>query len=185
MKIKMILFFGLFFGYMGLNAAYVPHHMKTEKQLRKELYCVYENNPYFYKMQTCEFFKDIDFYILTLKAHIKKLQGKIAQNKGFFESNSFKRGMAWLSPLLVCITATGYGYNCCANHDRSGVLFLGALLSVYALIPGVIGIQKLNKRNNYPQRYIDRLQRDKRLLAIFELEKRKQEENKSNTVLTN
>ena len=155
---------------------FIPHHMKSEKTLRRELYRVYEANPYFYKMTTCDFFKDIDYYIQVLKDNLKKRHGKIAHGRTFFDSNKFKYGLinSFLSVFFCsfsCFTVKTQFFEW--NSD------LVAIWGVMAAIPfGIAAIAFLSKMNNYSQRKIDHLERAKRLIAIFEMEKRKQQEKK-------
>ena len=188
-KIINILFIGmtLFFGCMQANpdGTFTPHHMKSEKTLRRELYRAYEANPYFYKMNSCDFFKDIDYYIQVLKDNLKKRQGKIAHGRTFFDSNSGKRALTCLfsaMPIfMLSILSIKEGlrtHSIHSIHSELGfLLFVAGWMGGWgSLMLAIGGVANLSKMNNYSQRKIDHLERAKRLVAIFEMEKRKQQE---------
>jgi hypothetical protein len=157
---------------------------KSERQLRRGLYQVYEKNPFFYKMSKCSYFEDTDYWLFTLKAHVKSLEKKIAEQRSLMQSASFKRALL-LFPSIGWAGLARY-VDSRDRSDKGFCIFLGyAYGSIFMTIPVVIGAYGAYKCTNYAlcgnyiEKQIERLQRDKRLIVIFEMEKKKQAEKVS------
>jgi len=85
----------------------------NEKELRHMLYKSYIRDKTFYTKKctsfshsfdeekdslcSCELFSNIDFFIIILEDHIKKLERKILKSKGFFQSRYACEGLFFLS----------------------------------------------------------------------------------------
>jgi hypothetical protein len=157
--------------------------LKTEKNYRRKLYWLVENNPSFYKMD--RFQKNLDFYIAILANHIKVLEGKIMLKENGLYSAGMRSGAMISAISLICGAAS---YICfkqskvlAAGIRREytiGAVNFGALSALCAAAAG----NQFYKVSRYQERLVKRLERDKKILAILQQEKAALDSKKSSAI---
>lgn len=159
--------------------------LPNEKNFRKRLYWLSEHNPFFYKLDS--FQKDFDYYIAILDRHIKTLEDKAALQKNGLTSGAMRKAL--ISSTLSALS----GYATCyflllRNELKSGIyhdtmrsalqqskstdLMLTAVVFGFtsACLAALAG-KSFYKASRYTERLVERLERDKNLLAALEQEK--------------
>lgn len=157
--------------------------LPNEKNFRKMLYWMSENNPFFYKLDV--FKKDFDYYVTVLARHIETLEHKIALKQSGLESTGMGEGLVSVVLAGLCGYTSYYFFNARKalqsfeegryadlTRPQSLILMLstvtfGLLSAIFASTAGT----KFYKVYRYADRLIERLERDKKLLALLEQEK--------------
>jgi len=144
----------------------------SERNFRRNIYWLDKNNPNFMRLST--FKKDISYYIPTFADHIKLLEEKIVANKSGLTS------WAMIKALLTSTLSGLSSYSFYHLYKNPGFLFsytdkrlhADALVTcgIFTVLFGGLAVHYLNKVRKYKDRLIERLERDKRLLAAFEKE---------------
>ncbi len=168
--------------------------LPNEKNFRKRLYWLFEHNPFFYKLD--DFQKNFDYYIATLTAHIKTLEGKIELKQSGIKSAALRAGLAISTLSALCSYGTYFflklrkdlqagiyadRFVSSLQKEHAQELMLAAVScgltsAVFAAVAG----NKFYKASRYAERQIERLERDKKLLAVLEQEKAALEAQKAN-----
>jgi len=146
--------------------------LASAKNYRKRLYWLFENNPLFYKLDG--FQKDLDYYIAILTDHIKVLEGKIVLKENGLKSAGMRSGALGSAMSLACGAAS---YICFAQSKKLpiaagpdfmiGAVNFGVISALFAAIAG----NQFYKVSRYQERIIERLERDKKILAVLQKEK--------------
>lgn len=166
--------------------------LPTQKNFIKHICWLFEHNPYFYKLK--EYQKDMDYAIAVFKDHIESLENKIASKPNGLKS----RGMilsvcsATLSALSAYSTyyffnerkttlAAGDVFSLKSTNEKTLDLMILTVSSavVSALLAAVSG-KGFYKVFRYQERLSERLERDKKILALLEAEKATLEGKKIN-----
>lgn len=144
----------------------------SERNFRKNIYWLDVNTPHFMKLH--QFKKEIPFYIPTFEDHIKVLEKKIVENKNKFTSR------AMVKALFLSVLSGLFGYSSYYLYKNPGLLFSYTDKTLYAealvscrvmtVVFGIIALHYFNKVRTHKDRLIERLKRDKRLLAAFKKE---------------
>jgi len=158
--------------------------LQSEKNYRKKLYWLFENNPQFYKMD--RFQKNLDYYIAILTDHIKVLEGKIALKQSGFHSASMGQGI--LAQTLSIVS--GYASYSCFQNSKIVQNALLSQESKYAAIGwGVVSAMlaitagnRFYKVSRYQERLGKRLERDKKILAVLQQVKADQESKQNSAI---
>jgi hypothetical protein len=131
-----------------------------------------------------DFRKDFDYHIANLLGHIKVLEDKIVQKKNGLRSSAILRGTLTSVLSVLC----GYGAYTCNNYRKLAKLdlmeapFLRAIGSqnmmnaslgfgLMSALLAMVAAQNFDKAYRYAERILERLERDKRILALLEKEK--------------
>lgn len=159
--------------------------LPSQKSFIKRICWLFKNNPLFYKMY--EFRKNIDYAIAVFNNHIEKLQNKIASKENGLKSDSMCIGAVTGIVSALCAYATYYFLN-----------YRGALLSgksapplgsnvetetlnamafavhsgLASLLTGAVAGKKFYNVYHYQERIAERLERDKKILALLQAEKK-------------
>lgn len=146
------------------------HHSQvkllSEKSLRKQLYWLDKNNPFFYKLDS--FQKDLDYYIAILTEHIKVLENKITTKRSCLKSTGMIYGLFASGLSGLCAYGAYSCYHKAAPQDKLvSSIVVAAMSAVYAGIAG----NQFYRVSRHAERLVERLERDKRILAILEKEK--------------
>lgn len=138
----------------------------SERAARHELYYNDIHNPHHYKLKDFNF----DYSIAIIQDHIKVLENKVLEGKTYLDSRGLRIGS-----VIACFSAF-MGYNSYKCHTRGDEGFLGLGIMAGVLATGA-GIQ-FYKVSRYAERLIERLQRDRRILAKLYEEKAISEKSK-------
>jgi|GEM_PF-3059169 len=144
--------------------------LPNERNYRKKLYWLDKNHPNWFLL--ADFQKDFDYYIANVANHIKVLEYKLAQKKNGLKSFAMIRGTITAALSIL----SGYGAKVAICQCRNGntsqdMMNVSVGLSLGAGVFGLLAVQELDKAYRYAERMIERLERDKRILAILEREK--------------
>lgn len=158
--------------------------MPTQKNHIKHICWLFEHNPYFYKLK--EYQENMDYTIAVFKDHIAKLESKIASKQSGLESKGMFEG-AFCSLITALSACSSYYF----FNERKAVLSEGKSIltldrpsekSLDFMIATVstVGVSAVfaafaahgfYKVYRYQQRLQERLERDKKILALLEREK--------------
>ncbi len=159
---------------MELSTMQNDQPLPSEKNLRRDLYWKDKYNPYYYLLDGFSF----DYYIPVLKNHQKVLEGKIALGENGLHSKGMISGLllSTLSAITCYAAYAAYVKNgVFAAMDKPGKaqewitnsMLFGAFSTLFAAAAG----KKFYKVSRYAERLVERLERDKRILAVLEKEK--------------
>lgn len=156
---------------------------KSEKSYRADLYWQARNNPLFYKLD--EFHKDLDYYIAVLTEHIIVLEGKKLLRKNRLKSRAMLLGVIFSG--MFCISGRGL-YSCCERFrfKRSQILSPDFIIPValplggLSILLAVASVKFFCKAYYCAERVVERLERDKKMLAILQQERATLENKKMN-----
>jgi hypothetical protein len=128
----------------------------SEKEMRGRLYWQDAYNPHYYLLKDFPF----DYYIAILSDHITYLENQISLQKSGFTSNAMLEGVICGSSSVLM------GYLTYIMHLRA----LADQQHIYSdsIIPLTCSTQRFHKASYYAERLIQRLERDKRILATLE-----------------
>jgi hypothetical protein len=153
------------------------HFLPSEKNFRRHIYWLDTHNPRYYMLDKFPF----DYAIAIISDHKEKLEGKIARKENGLKSAGLRVG-AMVS--ILSGMCAGGSYICYQASKKitsnSAVLkeiysqnqkFNSVSFGVFSAIFAAAGVTQLYKTYHYAQRLVDRLERDKRILAILEREK--------------
>jgi hypothetical protein len=133
--------------------------LPTEKNMRRMLYWLVRNNPHWFMLDRYQ--KDVDFYITILLDHIKILEAKLLHKINGFSSMALRRGV------VITVFGALWGYASCQALHRLSFMEK-VILSVPELFLGMIAVENFKKAYYYVERVLERLERDRRILAILE-----------------
>jgi hypothetical protein len=145
---------------------YGHHHceqcLPSERNLRTQLYWLYEYNPRALEIQNFP----VDYFIDTLTDHIKVLEHKIAANKSGLRSGAMLRGtiLAAFTAAWGHVTHDTYKNFVKGSEPFGAVAMLGAVTAVLATIAGT----QFDRVYRHAERMVERLERDKKILAVLE-----------------
>ena len=146
--------------------------LASAKNYRKRLYWLFENNPLFYKLDG--FQKDLDYYIALLTDHITILERKIILKENGLRSSGMRSGALGSAISIACGAAS---YICFAQSKKLSIdagqgFMIGAVnFGLVSALFAAVGGNQFYKISRYQERLIERLERDKKILAVLQKEK--------------
>lgn len=151
--------------------------LPSEKNFRRHLYWLDKHNPRYYMLDKFPF----DYAITIIADHIKVLEGKIARKENGLKSTGLRVGAAVTTLSGMCAGASYICYQAAKKITFNDIVpqetycqqqrFNSVSFGVFSAIFAAGAISQLYKTYHYAQRLVDRLERDKRILAILEREK--------------
>lgn len=175
--------------------------LPSRKNLLRQLFWMFEHNPAFYKLD--DFRKNFDYYIASLTDHIKVLENKIALKENGLKSSGMFTGLTASGLSALCAYASYFFFNERKNllvNPGKAIFIVGSNPSL-DLMFAVVGFgltsalfaaaagKKFYKVSCYAERLVERLERDKKFLAILEEEKAllvsKKVDNTTETAISN
>lgn len=142
------------------------HHyhqfLPSERNLRKQLYWLYEYNPRALELQNFP----IDYFINSLTDHMRVLENKIIANKSGLRSGATLRGtiLAAFAGVWGYVTHDTYKKVLKGTESFGGVVMLGTVTAILATLAGT----QFDRAYRHPERLIERLERDKIIYAVLE-----------------
>lgn len=172
-------------------------NLPSQKNYIKEICWLFEHNPLFYKMH--EFHKNIDYSIAVFNNHIESLEKKIESKENGLKSSSMRIGGITAILSVLCTYTTYYflsqrknvllnGSSTLlrnTNEEALNYMFGAVHFGIASLITTAIAGKKFYTVYRYQERILERLERDKKILALLEAEKKLLENNKMDASAAN
>jgi hypothetical protein len=162
---------------------------QSESDIRETIYWLEKNNPVFYKKES--FQKNLNYYIAIFANDIKVVEEKIAQNKAlegislFKKENlagrSFRGGLVATGFLAASIIGVCIGLKNIGKSDIALLAVPGAMISALSTI---VVADSFDTAFHYEERLVERLERNKRILALLETEKAARQATIQNSIIT-
>jgi len=162
----------------------------SAKNVRKELFWLFANNPLFYKLHIYQ--KNLDYYIALLTDHVAALEAKMLVKQSPLKSNAMRSGaiLSAISALCGCgVYYTLYGRDILQNDPSASVgkayhlskEYMGEAVSfgLFGALSAVAAGNSFYKASRTAERIVERLERDKKLLAVLQEEKAAKDSNDS------
>ncbi len=136
--------------------------LPSERNLRRQLYWLYEYNPRALELQNFP----IDYFINSLTDHIIVLENKIIANKSGLRSGATLRGtiLAAFAGIWGYVTHDTYKKVLKGSEPFGSVVMLGTATAVLAALAGT----QFDRAYRRAERMVERLERDKRIRASLE-----------------
>src|SRR5438105_7794692 len=147
----------------------------SERDYRQKIYWFNAHNPAFFKLHSIQ--KDLDYYVTIIKDHIAVLEKKALLNRDEVCDYAL-RSRAMFSGLFASIFSCVAGYGSYANYKYNGHALQNSEWMIGSIMFGLVAVfgatmakEQFTKVYRYAERIIERLERDRRILAILEEEK--------------
>lgn len=147
----------------------------TERDYRQKIYWFNAHNPAFFKLHSIQ--KDLDYYVTIIKDHIAVLEKKALLNQDEIRDYAL-RSRAMFSGLFATMFSFMAGYGAYANYKYNGLnpqsseWVIGSIMfGLVSTFGATMAKEQFIKVYRYAERIIERLERDKQILAILEKEK--------------
>lgn len=160
---------------------------QSESDVRETIYWLEKNNPSFYKKES--FQKDLDYYIAIFTNDIKYVEEKIAQNKALEGVSLFKKDNVAGRSFRVGLVASGVSAallisSCVALKSIPDGAFFALLGAMFSTVPAIVAADNFDTAFHYEERLVKRLERNKRILTLFEAEKAARQVAHLNSIIT-
>lgn len=141
------------------------HFLPSEKCLRRQLYWLYAYNPHYLELNQFP----IDYFTTIVAEHIKLLKSKIMLKQNGLRSNAMLRGvvLSVFSALWGSVAYDTYKKRACSIKPEEAVVSAVIIGSVSALLAAIAGTQ-FDRVYRHAERLVERLERDKRIIAALE-----------------
>jgi len=153
--------------------------LHNERSFRREIYWYDRHNPRYYLLERFPF----DYVITIISDHIKVLERKILLKQTGLKSNGMCIGtiVSLLSAIPGCAAYASYqkSKGCAADKYEEWIMNTIVFSLVSAIFMAIAG-SHFHKVSRYAERLIERLERDKRILAVLEREKAVKDSNCTN-----
>lgn len=155
----------------GINEVRCQASILSEANMRQKLYLLDASNPRYYLIKDFPF----DYYIAVLKDHIKVLEDKIALNEDGAKSSAARKFGVSAGITALCGGMGVYSfYNTIESLDK---MLIMVSCGGFSVLFGLLTKDYFHKALSYAERLVQRLERDKRILAILQAEKAAQQAN--------
>jgi hypothetical protein len=135
----------------------------SEKEMRRRLYWQDVYNPHYYLLKDFPF----DYYIAILSDHITYLENQISLQKSGLKSNAMLDG-ALSATASACMGYVTYAFYVIDSQDKvPGYMIPVVTMGGFATFCALVAAQRFHKASCYAERLVQRLDRDKRILATL------------------
>lgn len=147
----------------------------SERDYRQKIYWFNAHNPAFFKLHSIQ--KDLDYYVTIIKDHIAVLEKKALLNHDQVRDYAL-RSRAMFSGFFASVFSFVAAYGAYANYKynapkapNSEWVIGSIMFGLVAAFGTTMAKEQFTKVYRYAERIIERLERDKRILAVLEKEK--------------